>query len=188
MPRSVFRRLGVLEAGRAVAAYVKYLAKDGAHYWVMAIAIPVPTGYLSVRLQADEPAVRVAREIYADVRQAESQAEGGDPRRRKPRSTRLARLMSGSPRRGTTTYEAFMRVAFVAEVAARDAALAERGQLLDLAGAEPGLRDVGEASLRALDLLDDLGERLAGHGALSEALQRKSGFVEELADRSGCSR
>ena len=184
MPRSVFRLFwDFLEAGRPVAAYVKNLAKDGAHYWVMAIAIPVPEGYLSVRLKPTSPLFAVAGEIYEDVRQAEIEAEGGDPRRRKDSiDVGHARLMERLTAAGYDNYEAFMRASFAAEVTARDAALAERGQLLDLSGAGPGLRDIGEASLRALDLLDGLGRRLAGHGALSEALKQKSGFVQELAD------
>jgi aerotaxis receptor len=184
MPRSVFRLFWeFLEAGRAVAAYVKNLAKDGAPYWVMAIAIPVSGGYLSVRLKPTSALFRLTRELYADVLRAEQEAEGGDPRERK-RSIEVGRerLMERLAAAGYDSYEAFMRASFAAEVAARDAALAERGALLDLSQAQPGLRAVGEASMRSLALLDDLGRRLAGHGALSESLKQKSGFVEELAD------
>ena len=75
-----------------------------------------------------------------------------------------------------------MRAAFTAEVAARDAALAGRTRALDLTDAEPGLRAVGEASIGTVEMLHGIGKQLAGHGTLSEALKKKSGFVEELAE------
>ena len=53
---------------------------------------------------------------------------------------------------------------------------------LDLTDAEPGLRAVGEASLGTVAMLHALGEQLAGHGTLSESLQKKTAFVEELAE------
>ena len=84
MPRSVFRTFWqFLEEGKPVAAYVKNLAKDGAHYWVMAIAIPVPDGYLSVRLKPTSPLFALAQALYADVLAVEQAAEGGDVRERK---------------------------------------------------------------------------------------------------------
>jgi aerotaxis receptor len=184
MPRSVFRTFWqFLEAGTPVAAYIKNLAKDGAHYWVMAIAIPVPEGYLSVRLKPTSPLFALAREIYADVLAVERATEDGDVRERKASieagAERLAARLAGA---GYASYEAFMRAAFAAEVAARDAALGGRMRALDLTGAEPGLRAVGEASLGTVAMLHALGEQLAGHGTLSESLQKKTAFVEELAE------
>lgn len=184
MPRSVFRLFWqFLEADTPVAAYVKNLAKDGAHYWVMAIAIPVPEGYLSVRLKPTSPLFALAQEIYADVRVVEASVEAGDPKLRKASieagAERLAARLAAA---GHDSYESFMRAAFTAEVAARDAALAGQSRVLDLSAAEPGLRAVGEASQGTVEMLHVLGERLAGHGTLSESLKKKSGFVEELGD------
>jgi PAS domain S-box-containing protein len=184
MPRSVFRVFWqVLEAGEPVAAYVKNRSKDGGFYWVMAIAIPVPDGYLSVRLKPTSPLFALAREIYTDVRAVELAVEGDDVRLRKPSIEAGAeRLQERLAEAGYDSYAAFMRAAFSAEVDARDAALAGQTPELDLADAEPGLRAVGEACLGTVAMLHDLGEQLAGHGALSEALKRKSGFVEELSE------
>jgi aerotaxis receptor len=184
MPRSVFRVFwDYLEAGRPVAAYVKNLAKDGDYYWVMAIAIPVPDGYLSVRLKPTGELFEIAKALYTDVRAAELECEGGDVRERKASIEAGARRLSaGLEAAGFASYDAFMRAAFTSEVAARDAALAGSDRSLDLAAAEPGLREVGEASERTVELLQAIGDRLAGHGTLSAALTRKSGFVEELGD------
>ena len=43
--------LDTIRGGDAIAAYVKNRAADGAFYWVMAAVVPVPGGYLSVRLR-----------------------------------------------------------------------------------------------------------------------------------------
>ena len=53
MPRAVFQVLwDYLEAGRPIAAYVKNLAKNGNHYWVVATVAPTGDGgYLSVRMK-----------------------------------------------------------------------------------------------------------------------------------------
>ncbi|MDA0181210.1 PAS domain-containing protein [Solirubrobacter phytolaccae] len=184
MPRSVFDLFWqVLEAGDPVAAYVKNRAKDGAHYWVMAVAIPVPDGYLSVRMKPTTPLFDAAVEIYADVRAVELEVEGDDVRGRKASiAAGAARLAERLEQAGFDSYPAFMRAALTAEVAARDAALAGHERGLDLGAADAGLRAVGEAALGTVDLLRELGERLAGHGELSEALKHKSGFVEELSE------
>jgi len=185
MPRAVFRVFWqFLEAGRPVAAYVKNRAKDGAHYWVMAIAIPVEGGYLSVRLKPSSPLFEVARELYADVLAVEQSVEGGDVRRRKASiEAGEARLAEGLAALGHDSYESFMRAAFAAEVAARDAALAGRDVARrEVSDADPGLRAVADTAERTLALMEDLRSRLAGHGELSETLRRKSGFVQELAD------
>ncbi|WP_028066190.1 PAS domain-containing protein [Solirubrobacter soli] len=184
MPRSVFRLFWqFLEAGRPVAAYVKNLAKDGAYYWVMAIAIPVPDGYLSVRLKPTSPLFDVAREIYADVREVELGAEGGDPRERKASieagTARVAERLSAA---GFEDYESFMRAAFAAEVAAREQALTGVSRSRDLTDAEAGLRGVVDASVETVEMLHGLGRRLTGHGELSESLKKRSGFVRELSE------
>ena len=51
MPRAVFEVLWhTIQAGQPVAAYVQNLAADSTYYWVLASVMPVPGGYLSVRL------------------------------------------------------------------------------------------------------------------------------------------
>ena len=56
MPRVVFQLLWTeIGAGRSIAAYVKNMASDGSYYWVLATAMPVGDGYLSVRLKPTSP-------------------------------------------------------------------------------------------------------------------------------------
>ena len=83
----------------------------------MAIAIPVPDGYLSVRLKPTSPLFALAQEIYADVLAVEQAAEGGDVRERKASIEAGAeRLTARLAAAGHESYESFMRAAFTAEV------------------------------------------------------------------------
>lgn len=60
MPRSLFERLwSTIKAGKIFRAVIKNRAKDGSHYWVTAIIMPVRennevTGYISVRHLIDD--------------------------------------------------------------------------------------------------------------------------------------
>src|SRR4051794_24861257 len=130
-PRAVLREL----LGPAPAAgYVKHLAKDGAFFWAMVLAIPVADGHVLVGFQPAGEAFDAVRARYREIREAEL---GGE-------APALPDL----------------RGAFAAEEAAR-----------------------GEPALGALGaLFDRLGSGLAAHAELAESLQRKSGFVEELAE------
>jgi aerotaxis receptor len=125
----------------------------------------------------------VAREIYADVREVELGVEGGDVRERKASiEAGAARVAERLASVGYDDYESFMRAAFAAEVAAREEALTGVSRARDLSGAEAGLRTVVDASVETVEMLHGLGRRLAGHGELSESLNRRSGFVRELSE------
>ena len=72
MPRAVFRLLwDYLEAERPIAAYVKNMAKDGRYYWVLATAVPVTGGYLSVRLKPTSDLLPAVEALYAELLAAE---------------------------------------------------------------------------------------------------------------------
>ena len=84
MPRSVFKLLwDTIQAGDELFAYVVNVAKDGAHYWVLAHVTPSLSpsgdvvGYHSNRRTASREAVAAAEALYADLRAAEAAA--GDP-------------------------------------------------------------------------------------------------------------
>ena len=77
MPRAVFGLLwSEIAAGREVSAYVKNLAKDGAHYWVLAhVGATVRDGrivaYHSNRRVPDRAAVAAIEPVYALLRAEE---------------------------------------------------------------------------------------------------------------------
>ncbi|MCM3661296.1 PAS domain-containing protein [Georgenia satyanarayanai] len=79
MPRGLFHLLWeTIQTGEEIFAYINNLAKDGAHYWVLAHVTPTRdsrgavVGYHSSRRSPSPAAVaRVAR-IYAGMRAAEA--------------------------------------------------------------------------------------------------------------------
>jgi hypothetical protein len=182
MPRAVFRTFwDVLGAGRGVAAYVKNRAADGAPYWVMAFAVPIDGGYLSVRLKPSSPLFVLAQEIYREVSRVEREVEGGDVRRRKASVVagvaRLEELLAGH---GFESYRAFMHAALVAEVTARAAALGERGGDDVLTDDDPSR--ALEACRGAEAALERMVADLDRYGVLAETLGEKSAFVLGLAE------
>jgi aerotaxis receptor len=183
MPRAVFQTLwDTIQAGRPIAAYVKNLAKDGGHYWVVAVVVPVAEGYLSVRLKPSTPFLGVVEGVYAELREVEERVEAGDSANRKAAiAASCARLEELVTERGFASYAAFMDAFLPAELRSREAALAPReargrdhdGDRVGLVLAGVGVIDEHLARV-VLDL-----ERYA---ALQETLVAKSQFVHGLAD------
>ncbi|MDI6402776.1 PAS domain-containing protein [Balneolaceae bacterium ANBcel3] len=65
MPRAVFFLLwDYIKKGEPMAAYVKNKAKDGSHYWVMALVFPHREGYLSIRLKPGSDLFKEVKKIY----------------------------------------------------------------------------------------------------------------------------
>ena len=116
MPKCVFRLFWeTLKAGKAIAAYVKNMANDGTYYWVMAIAIPVKSGYLSVRIKPSSALFTRAQDLYRSALAAEKSGsieEGSSV------------LIKGLESAGFKNYESFMTAALCAELKARDEFLA----------------------------------------------------------------
>ena len=72
MPAGVFERLWKdLKSDKATGGFVKNLSKTGEYYWVFALIMPVPDGYLSIRIKPSGKLFETARNIYADLRKAE---------------------------------------------------------------------------------------------------------------------
>ncbi len=78
MPRVVFKLLwDTLKADQEMFAYINNLAKDGAHYWVLAHVTPSHDaagniiGYHSNRRVPDRDAVAAAEDLYAALRAVE---------------------------------------------------------------------------------------------------------------------
>ena len=83
MPRGVFRLLWEqIESGQEIFAYVLNLAKDGAHYWVLAHVTPSFSasgeimGYHSNRRRPDGAAVRSIGEVYRTLLEEERRHRG----------------------------------------------------------------------------------------------------------------
>src|ERR1051325_11042360 len=77
MPRVVFQILwDHIQAGRPVVAFVKNLAHDGRYYWVVALVIAIPDGYLSVRFKPTSPLLSTVQRLYSELKAVESAIEG----------------------------------------------------------------------------------------------------------------
>lgn len=81
MPRSAFHLMWeTLKQGEEFFAYVKNMASNGDHYWVMANITPSYdgngrlVGYFSARRKPRREAVAKAEALYAQMKQAEQQA------------------------------------------------------------------------------------------------------------------
>ena len=117
MPSGVFHLFWAeLKAGRKVGAYVKNRAADGRHYWVFAVAMPAPGGYVSVSIKPTGGTLDRIRPIYADLRRRETED------RLRPEDSRAAFLLALRDL-GHDDYTSFMAQALEAEYTARVRAL-----------------------------------------------------------------
>lgn len=116
-PRAVFWLLWrALKAGQPVGAYVKNLARDGRHYWVFAVVLPLPEGYLSVRIKPTSAVFAAIKPEY-EALAAREKADALTP------EVSAALLVERLAALGFAGYPAFMAHALASEIAARDAAM-----------------------------------------------------------------
>lgn len=114
MPRCVFKLLwDTIKADRPITAYVKNMAADGSHYWVLASVFPVQDGYLSIRMKPSSDLFKAIEAIYSDVLNFEKE---------KGMDEALNYLVSRVVGAGFPNYEALMVTALTEEMKAREAA------------------------------------------------------------------
>ncbi|WP_444463849.1 PAS domain-containing protein [Rhodobacter capsulatus] len=116
-PRGVFRILwDALGKGHPMGGYVKNRACNGDFYWVFAVLLPAPGGFLSVRMKPSTPLFARIREVYAEL-SARERAERLDP------AEGAQALRAFAAAEGFSSYTSFMAAALGQEMAARDARL-----------------------------------------------------------------
>lgn len=116
-PRGVFRILwDALGGGHPMGAYVKNRAKNGDHYWVFAVLVPTPDGFLSVRLKPSTPLFERVASFYMRL-SAQERAEKLDPEQG------AGELRAAAQAEGFSSYTSYMAFALGQELAARDAKL-----------------------------------------------------------------
>jgi len=116
MPRGVFRILwDALGKGNPMGAYVKSRTRSGQSYWDFAVMMPIPGGFLSVRLRPSSPLFTRIREIYEDLTAREG--AGLDPEE----SAHWLRGVAHTE--GFSSYTSFMAYALGQELTARDVQL-----------------------------------------------------------------
>ncbi|MBI2516162.1 MAG: PAS domain-containing protein [Opitutae bacterium] len=194
MPRAAFRLVwGYLRAGKPVAALVKNRAKDGRHYWVVALIVPTADGaFLSVRFKPTGPLRAVAAELYAQMLAEERRVRAAGAGEDAAMDAGERVLLAGLRAAGYADYDTFMRVMLCEELKSRDATLAVEGRTIlrplpDTAESTPRRPALaarlaalyGEGS-RAYGHLNQLFHRLDDFVALHHALEKKSAFVNNL--------
>ncbi|MCO6383549.1 PAS domain-containing protein [Oceanicola sp. 502str15] len=114
MPKGFFHLFWErLKAGKVVSGYVKNMAADGLHYWVYAMASPMPGGgYISVRVKPSSEVFKTISKEYESLCKLE--AEGLTP------EESAARLVARLREIGYSDYEQFMASSLSREHAARD--------------------------------------------------------------------
>ncbi len=187
MPRIVFKTLwDEIGAGRPIAAYVKNRSQDGRFYWVLATVLPIPGGYLSIRVKPTSELFKLAQAVYPELRRIEAEIEGPNGVHRKEAmdasGARLAEMLKGQ---GYDSYGAFMREAVLAETNAREAD-AQRRRLSGQMRRAPRAGGRGDEVLGGLNIVDDVLARLVlrldDYVRLSHQLAEKAAFVRGLAD------
>nr|WP_274609779.1 PAS domain-containing protein [Rhodobaculum claviforme] len=117
MPAGVYHLFWAeLNAGRTVGAYVKNRTADGRHYWVFAVAMPAPEGFVSIRMKPTSPMLDRIRPLYATLRRRETE-EALTP------DASHAALCAALGAWGHDSYRAFMACALEAEFTARAEAM-----------------------------------------------------------------
>jgi aerotaxis receptor len=146
MPRAAFRLVwSHLRAGQSVVAYVKNRAKDGRHYWVLALITPIDDGYLSIRLKPSSSLLPVVEQLYRRMVAAEKEAMAQNAGGPAAMDAAEEILRTALRERGFPDYDAFMRAILATEIKSRDATAAREGLFV-----VPSLPHAGPAGAAAI--------------------------------------
>lgn len=183
MPRVVFKLLwDYLKAGKTIAAYVKNMAADGRHYWVIATAASIDGGYISVRFKPSSPIFPKIAAVYGELLEIEMRIEEkGRP---------IAEAMAASGKRlgeilaslGFESYDAFMNAFLPLEIKSRNDRLSTRGAPADaFRHADPELSLAGRRIDALAAALRGLFDGLGAFADLNQELCAKAEFLLGLA-------
>jgi aerotaxis receptor len=176
MPRSVFKIFwDHLNDHKPVAAYVKNLAKDGAYYWVMALAYPCQEGYMSVRLKPGSNLFEKVKRIYDDTLKFEKRKER-ELGKRKGMYEAEEFLLEKLQQEGYDSYDEFMWDALEQEMRNRESVLRKKGFKFS-----DKVQDVPEYLLNLQSVLGDLFDRLESLGVLHDILMEHSEYMLKLS-------
>jgi PAS domain S-box-containing protein len=127
MPRLVFRQLWTtIRDGKSFMGYVKNQARNGDHYWVFAIVVPIPTGFLSVRIKPTSPLLGTVEAIYRRLAAHETAATNGGATASQAADVARDLLASELKTLGFATYDEFSHHALNTEIKSRDAEISRQ--------------------------------------------------------------
>jgi aerotaxis receptor len=127
MPRQVFRRLwAAIRGGRPFMGYVKNHARNGNHYWVFAIVLPLGDRFLSVRIKPTTALFGQVEAVYCRLVACESAALGTGTSESLAADASAGLLEAEIRALGFPSYESFSHHALNTEIKARDEQIATR--------------------------------------------------------------
>lgn len=197
MPRIVFKALwDTIQAGRPIAAYVKNMAKDRRHYWVVAFVAPILDGYLSVRFKPTSPLFETVKGLYTQLRAVEASIESESKDRRAAMAASGKLLGETLNSLGFASYDDFMREMLKVELQSREAQLHRRAPSPAASGREAGDRALASEQFSGLDfaaraarrfdeLLEELRtlfDDLESYVSVNKGVREKSDSVTEIAE------
>lgn len=188
MPRLVFRMLwDACRGGRPFMGYVKNQAKNGNHYWVFAVIVPIPGGFLSIRFKPTSPLHPRVEAMYAKMLAAEEAAIAAGSSEGRAADAAVAVAESEMGKTGFDSYEAFSHQALNTEIKARDAEVARRGLTLFPEGIDgdgpesTGLREFYRESLATYRSIDELFRLLDSFILLCDGIRVRKDAVQTIA-------
>ncbi len=118
MPRGAFHYVWQeLKLFNPIGAYVQNRSKDYGRYWVLALAVPVPDGYLSIRLKPSSGLLETISKLYEEVRYLESRLSPAESQ-----EVLLQKVID----LGYSSYQEFMTEALIIELDSRQQKLTGR--------------------------------------------------------------
>jgi PAS domain S-box-containing protein len=177
-PRAVFRTMwGIIQADEIAVAYVRNKTKDGRGYWVIAVILPIETGYISLRIKPTSPLFAKVRAIYSDIAAAES-GEGTSV------EDSEARLFAALADHGYDSYRTFQRAAFQAEFRARSLALSPKlkSYYNDIDRIAAGLAAIKGAQSQLLTAIESLRDLPTNMRIVASRLEPSGGPLSAMSD------
>ena len=181
MPKGVFWLLwNTIQKGEPMGAYVKNLAKDGLHYWVFAVVIPIEGGYLSNRIKPSSPTFDLVRDLYAEALKREKE-DGLSPEQ----SAQF--LLERIKALGFDDYNQFATQALSQELTARQEGIGGKPDLL-IRKADTMLKNAAELENETLSLIREFETmRTIPHNmrVIASRLEPTGGPVSTLSQNYG---
>ena len=182
MPRAVFQLLWrYLEQGKTIAAFVKNMARNGNYYWVMALAIPIPEGYLSIRFKPAGSLFNAAQSIYAQIREFERELELNGVPRKDIASKSLPRMVQALQAAGFPDYDSFMSSALAQALEECERGRSPRGDSGHPISSSHDLARYISEGEQVGTVLNQVFSNLGSFSGLESALAEKSQYIHALA-------
>ena len=190
MPRCVFKMLWDCgQEGQPFMGYVKNLAKNGNHYWVFALIVSIPSGFLSVRIKPTTQVLDTIEVLYQRLVACENTALSDG--RTLPEAMALSQEMLDREVEtlGYESYQSFSRYSLNAEIKQRDEGLAANDLRLfpeELVVGQGGkanhLKAIYNQTFDTYDRLGSLLENLDTFSLIYDDIQGRQFTVQKVAE------